>query len=476
MSEKRYFKIHSTRHIIGETNNYLRLFDLIESQENYDESEVKKKFEGETFIKHLPSEKHYLYNHILESLNAFYKERTFLTRSSNALISIEILYNRGLFTQCLKLIRKIKAEGYELEKFSALLIIIRWEMIVYIKQEDGKNINKAMAEEKKLLEIMNIQSPLMQLAFNIQIEIDNGKASPEFIRSVEKEPDRLYPKNEEYSSFWTKYYYHAARALIFTAQNKLNERYVCIKEVKKLMDDAPAFIKDIPAVYHGNLNNLVNVMLYLEKYKEAEEIIKEQREFLNIYGIKSPILNRTVFLNTYESELYSYYKTGNYQQGAAVVKSIENEVKKMPISVGPMYFDLLYFMAVTELMAKNYKSAIRWLNKILNEERNVNIRKELQINTRLLYLILLYELDDLLFDNRLNSAKRFLAGETQFDKQAMILDAIGMLDQYAATKKNKGALKKLITDIKQYKQGVGEELLNKYFDFEEWIENKLEQI
>jgi hypothetical protein len=89
---------------------------------------------------------------------------------------------------------------------------------------------------------------------------------------------------------------------------------------------------------------------------------------------------------------------------------------------------------------------------------------------------LLYELDDLLFDNRLNSAKRFLAGETQFDKQVMILDAIAMLDQYAATKKNKGALKKLISDIKQYKQGVGEELLNKYFDFEEWIENKLEQI
>ena len=140
MSEKRYFKIHSTRHIIGETNNYTRLFDAIESQDSYNEDEIKKKFEGETFIKHLPSEKHYLYNHILESLNAFYKERTFLTRSSNSLISIEILYNRGLFAQCLKLINRIKSEAYELEKFSALLIILRWETIVYIILEEGPNI------------------------------------------------------------------------------------------------------------------------------------------------------------------------------------------------------------------------------------------------------------------------------------------------------------------------------------------------
>ena len=86
-------------------------------------------------------------DNILESLNSYYKERTFLTRSSNALISIEILYNRGLFGQCLKLINKVKAEAYELDKFSSLLIILRWETIVYIKQEDGKNLNKTLMEE-----------------------------------------------------------------------------------------------------------------------------------------------------------------------------------------------------------------------------------------------------------------------------------------------------------------------------------------
>ncbi|MGZ3866761.1 MAG: hypothetical protein ACXVC2_09640 [Bacteroidia bacterium] len=474
MSEKRYFKIHSTRHIIGETNNYTRLFDAIEAQEEYNEEEIKKKFEGETFIKHLPSEKHYLYNHILESLNAFYKEKTFLTRSSNMLISIEILYNRGLFAQCLKLINKIKSEAYELEKFSALLIILRWETIVYIRQEDGKNLNKILLEEQRILEVMRVQAPLMQLAFNMQIDYDKGKATESYLKEQEKELERLLPKDKKIDSFWANYYYYSAKSLIYTVQNKQNERSVCFREIKRIMDEAPAFIKDIPAVYHLNYNNLVNVMLYLGKYNETEKLIKEQRAFLDTYGIKSPTLSKTVFLNTYESELFQYYITGHYEKAAEVSRSIESEIKKMSPNIGPIYFDTLFFMAVTELMVKNYKSATRWLNKILNEERNYSLRKEIQINTRLLYLIVLFEMDDVLFDNRLKATKRFLANEPDFKKHIKIADAIGLIEEYTADKKNKLQIKKLIAEI-QKDHKTGERSVNKHFDFAGWLDSKLEQ-
>src|ERR1051326_1680161 len=90
MSEKRHFKVHSSRHVIGDSNNYQQLFDAVALQEAYNEDEIKKKFAGETFIKHLPSEKNYLYHHILESLNSFHKERTFLSRYAGLLQSIEI--------------------------------------------------------------------------------------------------------------------------------------------------------------------------------------------------------------------------------------------------------------------------------------------------------------------------------------------------------------------------------------------------
>ncbi|MCK6648167.1 MAG: hypothetical protein L6Q66_00790, partial [Bacteroidia bacterium] len=174
MSEKRYFKIYSSRHVIGHNNNYIHLFDEIDKQKEYDEAKIKSVFIHETFVKHLPSEKNYLYNHILESLNAFHKDRTFLTRYSNILVNIEVLYNKGLYEQCRKVIQKAKKEAYALEKFSILFLIIRWETLVYVKDEDIKGLRKSFAEELRILEVIRIQTALMQIAFNIQIEIYNG--------------------------------------------------------------------------------------------------------------------------------------------------------------------------------------------------------------------------------------------------------------------------------------------------------------
>ena len=39
-SEKRYFKLMSSRHTIGDENNYVRLFDFLDKQEEYDEDNL----------------------------------------------------------------------------------------------------------------------------------------------------------------------------------------------------------------------------------------------------------------------------------------------------------------------------------------------------------------------------------------------------------------------------------------------------
>ncbi|MFL5752572.1 MAG: hypothetical protein ACJ76F_04130 [Bacteroidia bacterium] len=471
MSEKRHFKIHSSRHTIGETNNYERLFDAIEKQDAYNEAKIKRQFEGESFIRHLPSEKHYLYNHILESLNSFHKEKTFLSRYSNILISIELLYNRGLFDQCMKLIRKAKEEAYSLEKFSILLAILRRETIIYIKDEDAENLSANIDEELRVMETLRIQSILMKIAFNIQIQIDKGSISAEFMKAQTKALESNLPPTKNVNSFWAEYYYFSAKALIYSVQNKPAPRYVCYREIKALMDDSPQFIKDIPSVYHLNYNNLVNVMLFLKKFREAESLIEEQRLFLDTYKIRNPTLSKIVFINTCESELYLYYKAGQYQKAGITLANIEPEVRKIEPSFSPLLFDLFFFMAVTDLLIRNYKGASKWLNRILNSEREMKLRKELQINTRLLYLIVLYESDDRLFDSRMNATKRFLSREPHFKLQSAVFDAIRSLAE-GANKKNKQDLKKSLPDLKKEQLKSSQVSLNKYFDFVEWVEKK----
>ncbi|HET6992917.1 MAG TPA: hypothetical protein VFJ43_16395, partial [Bacteroidia bacterium] len=252
MSEKRHFKLYSAGHINGDSKNYLRLFDAIDKQENYNEEEIKSGFGEETFIRHLPSEKNYLYQNLLESLNAFHKEKTFLARHANFLISIELLFNRGLFGQCMKLIRKAKAEALLNEKFSLFLVILRWETLIYINNEDDKNLNRGIAEELRTLEIMKVQTTLMQIAFNIQIQIDKGKVPELFLKQQLKSLRENFPLRQDLRTFWVNYYYQSGLALIYTVQNKHPKRYECLKEIKSIMDKAPQFIVDLPAIYHSN--------------------------------------------------------------------------------------------------------------------------------------------------------------------------------------------------------------------------------
>lgn len=473
MSEKRYFKIYSSRHVIGHNNNYIHLFDEIDKQKEYDEAKIKSVFSHETFVKHLPSEKNYLYNHILESLNAFHKDRTFLTRYSNILMNIEVLYNKGLYEQCRKVIQKAKKEAYALEKFSILFLIIRWETLVYVKDEDIKGLRKSFAEELRILEVIRIQTALMQIAFNIQIEIYNGKVTNAYIEKQLKEISNYYPPQKEYNSFWAQYYYHSAMGLIYSVQKKYLQCFNCYKDINVLMQSEKQFIVDLPNIYHTNNNNMVNLMFVLENYDRILPLIQHQKAFTGIYKIKNPALSVKVFLNTFESELYLYYKTEQFEQGVLTIKRLEPELKKVDIKFSPSLFDLFFVMSVIFWGNEDFKASIRWLNKILNHEKEVNLRKELQINTRLFYLIVLLEKEDLFFENQYNSTKRFMANEKEFKKQALVLEAIKILSEQRRSGTKKTRLMQILSAMKQMEKKIGVESLNPQFDFEQWIELKM---
>ena len=473
MSEKRYFKIFSSRHVIAGENNYIRLFDAIEKQDEYNEQKIKEQFEEETFITHLPSEKHYLYNHVLDSLNAFHKDRTFLTRYCNIIMTIEILYHKGLFDQCKKIIKKAKVEAYSIEKFSILKLIVRWEILVYVKDEDIKKLHETFDEELRILEVIRIQAILMRIAFRIQIEMYRGKISASFLKAQEAELKKYYPPAKEVNSFWARYYYYSAKGLIYSVQNKPQQRYVCYKEINALLGNNKQFIVDLPHIYHTNNNNLVNLMFAIDKFDEIRPMIQQQRSFMQTYKIKNPTLSKMVFINTYESELFLNYKLDKNEEGMTVIKRIEPELKKIGLLFSPQMFDLFYMMAVVSFSSEDHRAAIKWLNKILNTEREMNIRIELRINTRLLYLIVLFEKEDLFFDNQYQSVKRFLSQEKKHQGAMRILEMIRLIADGKPTRQKNERSKQLYKQIKNDQSKAQSNSLGKQFDFVEWIESRM---
>ena len=93
MSEKRYFKIFSERHTIGEQNKYVVLFDILDRMNNEDDDKIKDSlYKVKINPQFLSADRNYLYHLILKSLNDFHDSKTLNLEIKELLLSIEILF------------------------------------------------------------------------------------------------------------------------------------------------------------------------------------------------------------------------------------------------------------------------------------------------------------------------------------------------------------------------------------------------
>jgi hypothetical protein len=129
-SEKGYFKKFAARHTIGDKNNYLRLFDLIDKQTTYNEDQISKKIKQRGQFAYF---KNYLFELLLKGLSSYHTEMSVDITINNLLTQIEILQNKGLYDLCVKLISRAKGIAIENEKFNDAIKILKIEDLIAIK-------------------------------------------------------------------------------------------------------------------------------------------------------------------------------------------------------------------------------------------------------------------------------------------------------------------------------------------------------
>ena len=110
-SEKRYFTLSANMMTPSKKNNYLKLFNAIESLEEYDETFLLKKFRNEPFVKNLAANKNHLYDILLESLRNYNEENIEEWMIKKSFYKIQLLASKGLDKACETLINKTKERG-----------------------------------------------------------------------------------------------------------------------------------------------------------------------------------------------------------------------------------------------------------------------------------------------------------------------------------------------------------------------------
>ena len=125
-SEKRYFKVHASRHVIGKSNHYEKLFDALDAlpdDKDYDEAAFKRTLRGKSYGKNLSDEKTHLREILLRAMRVYHAERTPKGRLVEMIHEINFLYSKGFVKNCQHQIEKAIKLATDTEQYTELLVL-----------------------------------------------------------------------------------------------------------------------------------------------------------------------------------------------------------------------------------------------------------------------------------------------------------------------------------------------------------------
>ncbi len=480
-SEKRFFKIFSTRFDESKEKKFLDLFDCIEKQKVYDESSIilkNKQFEKKQF----PNLKVHLYNQILKALSIVNSNATIDLKLHFQIGQAQLLYNKCLYHQSLKILEKAKKVASTNDRSILLLDILELEKLIMIHtvstrtQERITTITKEASKTSKSVARMDSFSNLSlnMNAFYMNLGFVRNKDDYNTVREFFFKYLPNY--NESKLSFHDKLYLYNSYVGYFFFINDFKEGYFYAKRMFDLFENNEDMIPNTIEMYIKALNNLLVAQNKLFLY---DDFMVTKKKLVAIKRYPSKMLNENINLNLfktiYSHEINRHFMLGEFKTGTRLVGKLEielnhllNRLDKHTILIFYYKFACLYFGA------GNYKLSLKWLNKIINSKDD-GLREDLHTSSRIMSLICHFEIgnDDLL-DYQIRSTYRFLMKKGQMNQyQNFILKFLKELD-FSTTQKQ--LIKKftvLLENLRALEISVYEKRQLTYFDIISWLECKI---
>ncbi len=484
-AEKRYFKLYSSRHTIGEKNNYQIIFDAIDKQSEYDEPAILKKFKNEAFVNKFSITKNRLYDSILKSLDAFHANSSIEAGLKRQIHCAEILYKKSLYKQSAKQLRSAKKTAYKYEKHTSLLEIFMWEKLLIEKDNYtsiGQNELAAILDQDLLIldkirnysQFWNIKSELFQLLH----QQGRARSANELARFKNLIDNTLLSSEDRALYFETQYLYHHIYSAYYFAAGDYPHCYDHLTKLVKHIETNRDKFKEEPNIYFSVLTNLIYVGSQLKAFKEVFGYLEKLRALPETLSVNTnEDLDIKLFSSTNSIELTLYAITGQFDKGIDMVPQIEEGFRLYGDKINSVRRAYLEAnIAILHFCNEDYNQALKWSNQLLN---NANIDKTLDIFcfTQILNLLIHLELGNKrLAPYALKSAQRYMQTRNRVYRfESVMLSFINK----ALKAKDEESLDQLYLDLNaglsELYDDPFERAAFEYFDFPSWVQSKIEK-
>ncbi|MBI3510459.1 MAG: hypothetical protein HY064_07325 [Bacteroidetes bacterium] len=477
-NEKGYFKKYASKHVVGSGNNYIRLFDAIERQKEYDEEQIRKIFRKETFIRHLPSEKNYLYHLILRALGEFHSESSSEKKLRDLVHSIELLYDKGLFLQCNKLLSKAKKIAAHYEKPLIQLHLHEWESKILksladlgafeiFMQESRKQQKQWLKQFDNFTRFRRLEEDIFLLSkkFGFPRSHEEKKRYEKIIR------DPLMKNGRNALSFRSTLHFYNISSYYNELLGKQNETYHYRKMLVDFAEKKPHLINDDQQRYVMALNNLLNSQDELGLREDCEQTIAK----LHQLKTRSPNIKARVFGYTWNIRMTQQLNDGEFRELVGNAKEVKEGLKQHGRLLHPEFllaFKYQFFYGY--FGAEKFKDALTWMNQLLNDD-TAQVRPEIYFFGRIMNLILHFEMknQELLAYEMRSTYRLFIRQKRLYKFETIMLTFIRRSGKYTTPRLMREAFIDLKKQLESIRNDPYEKQILGFFDIISWLESKI---
>jgi hypothetical protein len=432
----------------------------------------------------LPNLKVHLYKQILLSVKLCHTAETPEAEIRSLIGNCQLLYNKCLYTQSMRMLDKAKRMAQEFEQPVLYLDILGIEKTL-LNQTGSAGLKKLVVENvretrkiTRVIRNINTFSNLSVKLYSYYVEMgfirnqsDLDLVAEFFTRSLpryEEEKLGFHELSYLYCCF-SQYYYFIQD---FEKVLAYSQKWVTLFEEEK------SRIAGNPEMYIRSMNYLLMALNKQNMYFEFQEClrklaaIKRNQTFAHTENI-----NLVLFRTIYVHEINRHFMLGQFKAGTRIVSKLEIELNAFIPKLDSHYVLIFYYkIACLFFGSGEYKRCIFWLNRIVNHPENT-IRVDIGSFARILLLISHYELgnDDLL-EYQVKSTYRFLMKNGNLGEyQKVILGFIRKLTRINGNTVIATEFRKLRLALLKLKEDPISQKAFVYFDILSWLESKIEK-
>ncbi|NLR59490.1 hypothetical protein HGH93_15345 [Chitinophaga polysaccharea] len=475
-AEKRYFRLHSS--LQRGSKDYVKLFDLLERHSYKNATAVKKAFHEQYPRISFEVCSKYLYKVIMDCLLYLHLQHNDTARLTSGLLKTDILFQKSLYEEGYRQLRKIQETARTSEKQELLLWALKQEMQVLQQLNFPYLPEKSLLKKQQYLQgvLQDIGQQLQHTALYEQLRYQwlykgavRTAGQKEALNHLVERERQTAGKTQEairtHLMFQAHYalitgYYETALQHFRTLNNMLETR-------GHLNTVAPI---DHLQVLEGMLDSLRST----RRYRELSVFLEKVRQFKSDAPYLDVMTQRLVFIY----ELASHIDSGNFAAALALQKKQAPALlKKIHLLDVSQQAEIYLYLSLVHLGNEDINSAHENLEIVLQQSAlysNLPIFRTF----KLIHLLLHYELGNyeyIRYETRAFRRHLHADNKRSFLLEKTIIKFLRNERLFTISTRPSNLWKKMSSNFDKIKEDKYEMQLLKLFDFSAWIEAKLKR-